>query len=560
MLEYKIITSYYYDGMGNKVMNIAEVDPDSVSAVGYRCNNDSSMYTLYGSCTECVDALGLKATYYGREAGGKTLALYDTDPGMTDVYNFPLSCTFNYKYIWLDDWYVYGSEADGRIATVDPKEIIAVNGSRMTGSEFPHPLNEYNASPPPDNLLPTAMRDTNIFGINASYRVQQRIPDFRRYEIKDHLGNVRTVIADYKNPDPATTASSIQFWRYKADVKNISNMYPYGKSYGTNAIYNAAEDYRYGFNGMEKEKNMDASGDITDFGARVFDANFPVFLSRDPLETAYPGHSSYIISNRNPIAFIDKGGKFGAEYHRIILQYAYISIGLKSAENVVTGVLRADDSENGALGFIPSFAWYGGSYQDIHFDGVVGYTDIELYWKDNIGSRLAQSALTGGVSGEIEFGMVLHTIADFYSHSNYIELYIDYYINKNGIPPGLESIPTFQNASNEFKDFLKSKGNEFRTGSFGLASTLIPGRFLPKDHHYYMHKDDPDSPQGSIQITPDNTYCRYAIYTAIQATVDILNSYQSPTAPSDPNSTTPTEINSGGSSNGGTSNTVPEEK
>jgi len=58
-----------------------------------------------------------------------------------------------------------------------------------------------------------------------SYQTQQRIPDFRRYEIlvlseievKDHLGNVRTVIADYKN---------------------ISNMYPYGKSYGTNAIYN----------------------------------------------------------------------------------------------------------------------------------------------------------------------------------------------------------------------------------------------------------------------------------------------------------------------------------
>ena len=69
----------------------------------------------------------------------------------------------------------------------------------------------------------------------------------------DHLGNVRTVIADYKNPDPTYTSSPIQFWRYFADVKNISNMYPYGKLYGTNAIYNAAEDYRYGFNGMEKE-------------------------------------------------------------------------------------------------------------------------------------------------------------------------------------------------------------------------------------------------------------------------------------------------------------------
>ena len=31
--------------------------------------------------------------------------------------------------------------------------------------------------------------------MNASYQVQQRIPDFFRYEIKDHLGNVRTVIA-----------------------------------------------------------------------------------------------------------------------------------------------------------------------------------------------------------------------------------------------------------------------------------------------------------------------------------------------------------------------------
>ena len=98
------------------------------------------------------------------------------------------------------------------------------------------------------------MRDTNLLNsVNGSYRVQQRTPDFRRYEIKDHLGNVRTVIADYKNPDPTYTSSPIQFWKYLADVKNISNIYPYGKSYGTNAIYNASEDYRYGFNGMEKE-------------------------------------------------------------------------------------------------------------------------------------------------------------------------------------------------------------------------------------------------------------------------------------------------------------------
>ena len=86
-------------------------------------------------------------------------------------------------------------------------------------------------------------------------------------------------------------------------------MYPYGKSYGTNAVYNAAEDYRYGFNGMEKEKNMDASGDITDFGARVFDANFPVFGSPDPQSYNFPYISVYAFGNNNPIASIDPDGE-----------------------------------------------------------------------------------------------------------------------------------------------------------------------------------------------------------------------------------------------------------
>ena len=116
------------------------------------------------------------------------------------------------------------------------------------------------------------------------------------------------MIADYKNPDPTYTSSPIQFWRYFADVKNISNMYPYGKSYGTNAIYNASEDYRYGFNGMEKEKNMDASGDITDFGARVFDANFPMFLSPDKFESNFPFYSPYNHAVGDPINVIDEDG------------------------------------------------------------------------------------------------------------------------------------------------------------------------------------------------------------------------------------------------------------
>lgn len=54
---------------------------------------------------------------------------------------------------------------------------------------------------------------------------------------------------------------------------------------------------------------MDASGDITDFGARVLDANFPVFLSRDPLEREFTSQSAYVFASNTPIDAIDNEGK-----------------------------------------------------------------------------------------------------------------------------------------------------------------------------------------------------------------------------------------------------------
>lgn len=59
---------------------------------------------------------------------------------------------------------------------------------------------------------------------------------------------------------------------------------------------------------------MDASGDITDFGARVFDANFPMFLSRDPKESGYSGLSPYQFSNSNPISYIEINGEHFGYY------------------------------------------------------------------------------------------------------------------------------------------------------------------------------------------------------------------------------------------------------
>ncbi len=97
---------------------------------------------------------------------------------------------------------------------------------------------------------------------------------------------------------------------YLADVRNISNMYPYRKSYPATATYSADDDYRYGFNGMEKEKSFDSNGDVADFGARIFDANYPVFLSRDPLARKLPQWSPNVAIGDNPIKNIDPDGRY----------------------------------------------------------------------------------------------------------------------------------------------------------------------------------------------------------------------------------------------------------
>lgn len=107
------------------------------------------------------------------------------------------------------------------------------------------------------------------------------------YEMTDHLGNVRAVIA--KN---GTTA----------EVRMYTDYYPYGMpivSGGTN-------DYRYGFQGKNSEN--DAETDWNSFELRMYDSRIARWLQYDP-ETQF--HSPYIAMGNNPINGIDaNGGSF----------------------------------------------------------------------------------------------------------------------------------------------------------------------------------------------------------------------------------------------------------
>ena len=71
--------------------------------------------------------------------------------------------------------------------------------------------------------------------------------------------------------------------------------------------YQAGSDYRYGFNG--KEKDNETTGTTTyDYGFRIYNPALGRFLSVDPLTKSYPWNSTYAFAENDVIRSIDLDG------------------------------------------------------------------------------------------------------------------------------------------------------------------------------------------------------------------------------------------------------------
>ncbi|MGD1845483.1 MAG: RHS repeat domain-containing protein [Salibacteraceae bacterium] len=68
-------------------------------------------------------------------------------------------------------------------------------------------------------------------------------------------------------------------------------------------------DYRYAFNGEEKDDDWKGLGNSYDYGARMHDPRLGRWLSIDPLAEDYPMFSTYHFTANSPIMMIDEEGK-----------------------------------------------------------------------------------------------------------------------------------------------------------------------------------------------------------------------------------------------------------
>jgi hypothetical protein len=174
---------------------------------------------------------------------------------------------------------------------------------------------------------------------------------------------------------------------------------------------------------------------------------------------------------------------------------------------------------------------------EIHFDSKYQSSDVLNEWAKLENKLSAITGLDG--DGAIDLGLLLHNVADFYAHSNFIIEYIDWWMEQPGtdiktLKP--EHIPTYNEvvtgASNElgldWGAFWQQYEGDMFTGAWTLE--LMMDRLnqremeLPRPFHDDIALDSSDSGRGADK--PDKAalcnYFEYARGAAYKHTYQIL--------------------------------------
>ncbi len=318
------------------------------------------------------------------------------------------------------------------------------------------------------------------------------------YELSNHLGNVNSVISDRKIQKVNNGLLSY----YLPDVKSYVDYYPFGYQMEERTWH--AYAYHFGFNGQEKDDEIYGEGNNLSFEFRAYDSRIGRWWSIDLLSNKYPSMSSYMYCANNPIKYIDPDGRFpiGVHYKMVMAAFSQTKVLTTNAIIVAYGA---------------SFHADAMSEKNLHLDNMSDFESIVS------GYVLAKYNFAKGMKFEdfIRAGEGLHTVGDFYSHSNYIDLYRQY-ADKNKLSMDINKIPTLSEAIGDpkLKGFIDNLKANLKTGTFGEGNVLIE---LAKDKrsndpnsHGQMNLDEPNSPMGGLPYNNEGA----TMYDAARATAE----------------------------------------
>jgi RHS repeat-associated protein len=112
----------------------------------------------------------------------------------------------------------------------------------------------------------------------------------RYYELSNHLGNVLAVINDIKYP--VEDNGYVDY--FEAHLVSISDYSPFGVQLDERTV--SSSEYRYGFQGQEKDDEIKGEGNSVNYTFRMHDPRVGRFLSVDPLASQFAWNSPYSFS------------------------------------------------------------------------------------------------------------------------------------------------------------------------------------------------------------------------------------------------------------------------
>jgi len=123
----------------------------------------------------------------------------------------------------------------------------------------------------------------------------------KSYELSNHLGNVLVTVSDKK-----VYIMGPMGIVFEPEITTINDYYPFGSAMANRGYSSGA--YRYGFNGQEKDDEVNGEGNSYEFKYRIHDARLGRFLSKDPISSSFPWNSTYAFAEGRVIQCMEYEG------------------------------------------------------------------------------------------------------------------------------------------------------------------------------------------------------------------------------------------------------------
>ena len=136
--------------------------------------------------------------------------------------------------------------------------------------------------------------------MNSSINITRGV---KRYELTNHLGNINVVLTDKRVP--VCNADTVTY--YTADVVSANDYSPFGAPLAGRTWYSyTISQYRFHFNGQEKDDQVSGTGNILSATFWEYDSRLGRRWNLDPKPTI--GISDYACFANSPIYFKDVNG------------------------------------------------------------------------------------------------------------------------------------------------------------------------------------------------------------------------------------------------------------